>query len=120
LNAGTDNSVVYGWNRLTGTATVNGQPVGVEFLASVDYTKGSGPFSGFVTFSFADGSTLGMAIQGVTQASADTTNATFTATLGSVGGTGRYLAATATGTFVGTRTAALGSIVAAIFDLQGV
>jgi quercetin dioxygenase-like cupin family protein len=115
--AGAGGSIVYGWNRLTGTSAVGGQPTGVEMLGNVTYTKGSGPFFGFVTFTFSDGSTLGVQMQGSTIASADTTSAAFAATLGVVGGTGRYEAATGTGTFVGSRTAALGTTVASTFDL---
>jgi quercetin dioxygenase-like cupin family protein len=118
FTAGADDSVVYGWNRLAATAAVDGQPVGVDVLAGVNYAAGSGPFSGFITFSFADGSTLGVAMNGGTQASPDTANAAFVATLGVVGGTGRYEAATGNGTFVGSRTAALGTRVAATFDLK--
>lgn len=118
LTAGTADAVVYGWNRLTGTATLDGQTVGVEMLGSVDYTRGSGPFFAFITFSFADGSTLATATQGITQASADTTSATFAATMGVIAGTGRYVSATGAGTFTGSRSAALGTSVAAIFELQ--
>src|SRR6478672_1253410 len=53
--AGPDNRFTYGWNRLDGATTVDGQAVSVELLGSVDYTTGSGPFSGFVTFTFGDG-----------------------------------------------------------------
>jgi hypothetical protein len=118
FTAGADGSVVYGWNRLGATSSLDGWPVKVDMLGDVAYTAGSGPFSGFITFSFADGSTLGVAMEGTTRASADTANASFAATLGVVAGTGRYATATGTGTFVGTRTAALGSAVAATFDLK--
>jgi quercetin dioxygenase-like cupin family protein len=117
-NAGADASIVYGWNRLTGTTTLDGQPVSVELLGSVRYTKGSGPFSGFVTFTFSDASTLGVQMQGTTTASADGANASFAATLGVIGGTGRYVVATGTGTFTGNRTAALGGAVAATFAMN--
>lgn len=115
--AGPNGSVVYGWNHLTGTSTVDGQSVGVDLLGAVTYTNGNGPFSGFVTFSFPDGSTLAVSMQGSTRASADTKNATFLATLGVVTGTGRYENVAGTGTFTGTRTASLGSVVSATFDL---
>ena len=39
------------------------------------------------------------------------------ATLGIVGGTGRYVSAKGTGTFTGSRQAELGTTVAATFDL---
>ena len=87
---GADGSMTYGWNQLVGTATVDGQPVGVELLGNVNYVKGSGPIFGFVTFTFADGSTLGMQFQGAATATANGDETSFAATLGVIGGTGRY------------------------------
>jgi hypothetical protein len=115
---GPNGSLVYGWNHLTGTSTFEGQDVGVDMLGSVNYVSGNGPFSGFITFTFADGATLGVAMQGATKASADTKNANFISTLGVIGGTGRFADVTGVGTFVGTRTAALGTAVVATFDLR--
>ena len=114
---GADGSVTYGWNQLVGTATVDGQPVGVELLGNVNYVKGSGPIFGFVTFTFADGSTLGVQFQGAATATATGDETAFAATLGVVGGTGRDASATGTGIFTGSRKAALGTTVAATFDL---
>jgi hypothetical protein len=114
---GADGSVTYGWNQLVGAATVDGQPVGVELLGNVNYVKGSGPIFGFVTFTFADGSTLGMQFQGAATATANGDETSFAATLGVIGGTGTYASATGTGIFTGTRQAALGTTVAATFDL---
>jgi hypothetical protein len=114
---GADGSVTYGWNQLVGTATVDGQPVGVELLGNVNYVKGSGPIFGFVTFTFADGSTLGVQFQGAATATATGDETSFAATLGVIGGTGPYASATGTGIFTGSRQAALGTTVAATFDL---
>jgi hypothetical protein len=114
---GADGSVTYGWNQLVGTATVDGQPVGVEMLGNVNYVKGSGPLFGFVTFSFAGGSTLGVQFEGVATSTANGDETSFATTLGVIGGTGRYASATGTGIFTGSRTAALGTTVAATFDL---
>ncbi len=114
---GADGSMTYGWNQLVGTATVDGQPVGVELLGNVNYVKGSGPIFGFVTFTFADGSTLGVQFQGSATATANGDETSFAATLGVIGGTGRYASATGTGIFTGSRKAALGTTVAATFDL---
>lgn len=111
-------ATTYGWNRLTGNATADGQPLTVEMLGSVDYTAGSGPFSGFITLTFADGSTLGMSMQGQTTAAPDSADASFAATLGVIGGTGTYADAAGHGTFTGDRQAALGGQVDAVFDLD--
>jgi hypothetical protein len=115
---GPGNESTYGWNRLTGTSTLDGQPVSIEMLATVDYTKGNGPFSGVVTFTFADGSTIGVSMVGSTEAQPNGTDATFTSTLGVIGGTGQYVSTTGYGTFTGTRSAALGTDVGAVFTLQ--
>jgi hypothetical protein len=114
---GTDGSVTYGWNQLVGTATVDGQAVAVEMLGNVSYVKGSGPIFGFVTYTFADGSTLGVQFQGAATASNGGDETLFAATLGVLGGTGRYASATGTGIFTGSRKAALGTTVASTFDL---
>jgi hypothetical protein len=116
--AGADGSKTYGWNRLVGTSTLNGQSVSVDMQASVQYTAGNGPFFGFVTFTFADGSTLGVSMQGQTAAKPDSADASFTSTLGVIGGTGTYAKATGSGMFTGTRQAQLGGQVSATFDLD--
>lgn len=115
---GPNNQSTYGTNRLVGTATLDGQPVAIEMLANVDYKTGSGPFFGFITFTFSDSSTLGVSMQGATTAAPNGTDAKFASTLGVIGGTGRYLNTTGVGTFAGTRSAALGTDVGAVFTLQ--
>ena len=115
---GPANESTYGWNRLTGTSTLSGQPVSIEMLATVEYTLGNGPFSGVVTFTFADGSTLGVSMVGTTIAQPNGTDASFASTLGVLGGTGRYVNSTGYGFFNGTRSAALGTDVGAVFTLQ--
>ena len=114
---GADGSVTYGWNQLVGTATVDGQPVGVELLGNVSYVKGSGPIFGFVTYTFADGSTLGVQMQGAATTTSNGDETSFAATLGVLGGTGRYATATGSGVFTGSRKAALGTTVSATFDV---
>ena len=88
-----------------------------KLLGNVNYVKGSGPIFGFVTLTFADGSTLGMQFQGAATATVNGDETSFAATLGVIGGTGRYASATGTGIFTGSRKAALGTTVAATFDL---
>jgi len=86
-------------------------------LGNVSYVKGAGPIFGFVTYTFADGSTLGVQFQGAATVSAGGDETTFAATLGVLGGTGRYVSATGAGIFTGSRKAALGTTVNATFDL---
>jgi hypothetical protein len=108
----------YGTNHLLGAATLDGQAVTVDMQANVQYTNGSGPFFGFVTFAFADGSSIGVSMQGQATATAGSDDTTFAATLGVVGGTGTFLDATGSGTFTGSRQVALGGQVSAVIDLQ--
>jgi len=82
------------WN--TGPAALEGAPVQVELQGNA---------------------TLGVQMQGAATASADGSSTEFAATLGVVGGTGKYASATGTGIFTGSRQAALGATVAASFDL---
>lgn len=117
INAGPQGSITYGWNRLTGTATLDGKPVAVDMLGNVNYTSGNGPFFGFITFTFDDKSTLAVSMQGQAVQSPSGAS-TVAATLGIFGGTGRYEKATGTGTFVGARSAAVGAPVDSTFDLQ--
>jgi mannose-6-phosphate isomerase-like protein (cupin superfamily) len=116
-DAGADAEKTYGGNLLTGASSLDDQPVDIEVLASIDYLKGSGAFFGFVTFTFADGSTIGTSMQGSASLDSGTGDTAFVATLGVIGGTGTYAATTGTGMFTGSRTAALGGDVAATFDL---
>lgn len=105
LNGGT---AVSGTNRLTGTATLNGDPIDVEVLANVAYHNGSGPFFGFIDITLPDDSILSMRMDGT--AARDSEGKTvFEAKLEVVGGTGVYENTTGRGTFTGFRNAALGS-----------
>ena len=61
-----------------------------------------------MTYTFADGSTLGVQFQGAATATANGDETDFAAMLGVLGGTGRYASATGTGIFTGSRQAALG------------
>lgn len=109
---GPNGSVVYGQLDFVGPTTVNGQPATVELQSNIRYTRGSGPWDGWVTLTTADGSLLGIEVVSArTKASPDTTNATFTAKLAVLGGSGRFLHATGAGSMRGSRQAALGGTV---------
>jgi hypothetical protein len=115
---GQSGASTYGWNRLESSPAAGGAPA-VDLQGNVDYTNGSGPFSAFVTFTFADGSTLGTTMQGQATANSADGSTAFTATMGVIGGAGQYASVTTgSGTFTGSRTTALGGNVDATFDLQ--
>ena len=109
-------NVLYGWNHLVGSGpATGGQQVATDMQGSVSYTSGAGGFGGFVTFTFTDGSTIGTRMDG--SATPGTTGTSFQATMVVLGGTGRYLGATGSGTFTGARTGPVGAPVDAAFDL---
>jgi hypothetical protein len=62
-------------------------------------------------------STLGVQIEGAATTSDDGAGPTCAATLGVLGGTGRYATATGTDVFTGSRTAARGTTVSPTVDL---
>lgn len=107
-----DGEVLYGWNRLVGAGD---QALHVDMQGSVAYVQGSGGFSGFVTFTFADGATIGTRMSGT--ATTENGNSDFAATLVVLGGTGRYANVKGSGTFVGSRIGDLGSPVDSRFEL---
>ena len=109
---------VYGWNRLTGETEIDGERVSVEMLGNVSYTRGNGPFFGFVTLTFPDGARLGLRMEGATTALPDTADAEFHGSLKVLGGTGAYTSATGTGRLDGTRQARLGGLVRMDFNVR--
>ncbi|CAB5026696.1 MAG: hypothetical protein F2881_10565 [Actinobacteria bacterium] len=108
---GPDNQIAYGWNDLDGPTTFEGQPATVEFQGSIWFVNGSGPFSGFVTITLEDGSSLGTNVAG--EASLDpTTKATsFSGRITVIGGTGAYVNSSGAGSWTGLREGAVGDAV---------
>ena len=107
----------YGWNQLVGTSTNYGESIGVEILGNVAYTNGAGPFFGFVTYTWPDGSTIGVRMSGRAVPGAHGTTS-FSAPLNVLGGTGRYGAVKGTGLFTGSRSGVVGSPVESTFTLH--
>ncbi len=116
--AGPQDEITYGWNNLVGPANINGDPARVDLQGSVWYVTGTGPWSGFFTITFSDASTLGL---NVLEASAmkDPTGVTaFAGQLVVIGGTGRWVNATGSGSLTGSRAGALGSPIVLDFALD--
>lgn len=112
--------VVYGWNRLTGTTRWGGSTADVEFLGSVAYVDGNGPFTGLVTVTRPNGTTLAFSVTGTstsTSAGASTTDSRFTGDVRILGGSGNWARSRGNGTFTGSRKAALGGAVRMTFRL---
>lgn len=102
---------VYGSNRLVGTTTWAGRKARAVFLALVDYTDGSGPFTGQLTITRSDGTRLGLSVDGASVAVPRGTTR-FSGSVAVIGGSGGYAGATGAGTLTGARQAALGGAVA--------
>jgi len=113
---GANSQLRYGNGRLTGNTTIDGDPASAELLAQVGYNTGSGPFTGFWTFTFGDGSNLVLTYVGQATRSGDDT--TITGALAVFGGTGSYASVTGGGTLRGERTVALGGDVDYRFSLN--
>jgi hypothetical protein len=106
----------YGNGRLSGQTSINGEVATAELLAQVGYDNGSGPFSGYWTFTFTDESTLVLSYDGhATKQGADTA---IDGDLRVFGGSGRFSAVTGSGTLRGERRADLGGDVNYQFTLD--
>lgn len=109
VTAGPSANRSYGTVVEHGSATVGGEAVRVDLTVQIDYTSGRGPWTGVMTLTWPDGSTLGGTLAGATIPSADG-GAAFAATVGIAGGSGRYAAVTGgSGTYAGSRAGAVGS-----------
>jgi hypothetical protein len=101
----------YGWNELTGSASTPSGNVDVQLLGNVQYTKGSGPFFGFLTLKFASLSTLGLRIvEGRATVRSDGSTA-LDSKLKVIGGNAAMTGAKGAGSFTGERSAELGSAI---------
>jgi hypothetical protein len=105
---GKGGDITYGWNQLTGSTDTPSGKTDVELLGNVDYRNGSGRFFGFVRMKFASLSTLGFVMEGSATKQADSSTK-LKATLKAIDGNAAFTAARGTGSFTGTRAAALGS-----------
>lgn len=111
--------ITYGWNHLTGPTTWGKKSASADFLGSVDYVDGSGPFSGFVTFTRSDGTRLAISVTGwaTSPPTPGTAKTSFSGSVRVIGGSGAYKGATGAGTMTGYRKSDLGSPVQLTFDL---
>ena len=103
----------YGLIRLTGTTMYDGGRAEVIDVANVAYSKGSGPFNGFITLKEAFGSTLVLRFDGGTTANPGG-GATINGPLTVIAGTGRWAGATGNGVLNGTRSGVVGSPLKAV------
>jgi hypothetical protein len=112
--------VTYGWNDLRGPTRWGKRAAHMRFLGSVDYVNGTGPFTGFVTVTRADGVKIALSVSGWSTSpprEQGTADARFRGTVTVIGGTGPFARATGSGTMEGRRKAALGSPVQLKFSV---
>lgn len=96
----------YGHGRLQGTTTLRGAQVRVELLGSIRYANGSGPFTGFWTFTRADGAVVAFDYSGRATQTQDRTR--LRGRLAVIGGTGAWTKVRGSGTVTGRRVGAVG------------
>ncbi|MEQ1948008.1 MAG: hypothetical protein ABL995_12515 [Bryobacteraceae bacterium] len=94
---------------------IDGANVDLELIARLEYTNGSGPFSGFITHRWQNGDVLVTRYVGGAVLNADNSS-TVTGTLTVLGGEGKYLNASGYGTVLGHRDGVFGSPV--IYDVN--
>ncbi len=115
-NIGVNNSITYGWNRLVGTATIDGVLSDIEVLGSVDYKDNEGPFYGFITITQPDG-TLALRMNGKAalakhrESYSSSPETKFKSKLKVLGGSGRFIEARGVGAWTGERTTEIGGAV---------
>jgi len=107
---GSRGQFVFGSNLLTGTTSVGGQSGTIQWVATVNYTDGSGPWTGLITVTTPTG-TFGLDTRGQASFEASTGTTTFKGTASVIGGTGAYVNMRGVGTETGVRTTALGGAV---------
>ena len=97
----------YGEARLVGKADFAGQEVEVELLCILNYLNGNGPFTGFWTFTAANGDRLGFTYSG--EAEQRDGAGRLTGSVEVLGGTGQFVGVTGSGTVEGQRSGEFGS-----------
>lgn len=114
---GADDSRTYGWNQLTGTTDTTVGLFDVALLGSVDYERGSGPFSGFLTLTAANGDRIATRVDGEAKV-VDNGTTELIAGLKVIDGSGEYVGVGGHGRFTGSRSAQLGAPIVIEIDLE--
>ena len=115
---GPNNEITYGWNNLAGPANINGDPARIDLQGSVWYVTGTGPWSGFITITFSDGSTLGLDVVEASATKSPTGVTAFAGQMVVIGGKGRWVNATGSGSLTGSRAGTIGSPIVLDFVLD--
>lgn len=109
---------VFGVNILVGSTTINGKPVDVEVLGTVNYDVGSGPFGSFLVLTWPDDSVLGMKLDGQATKNGESGATDFSAKLQVINGSGQAQDVTGSGTFTGDRSGPLATEISIKVELD--
>ena len=106
----------FGVGRLASIVDIDGEQVTFEVLVSLEYTDGSGPFTGFVSLFWPNGDAVACRYEGVVVRD-DAGNSRWNSILHVIDGSGSLTGTTGGGTLSGFRSAALGGSVEYTVDL---
>ena len=107
----------FGVGRIASTIDINGEQVTFEVLVSLEYTNGSGPFTGFVSLLWPNGDAVACRYDGVVVRD-ESGDSRWDSILHVIDGSGSLIGATGGGTLSGFRSAALGGSVEYTVDLD--
>lgn len=113
---GVGDRIRYGNGTLQGSTVIAGVPYGAELLVTLEYVDGSGPFTGWWTFTDPVGDRLALAYEGRTTLRSTTTR--IAGRVRVIGGTGPLVDVTGSGRVRGVRRTDLGGNVRYTFALQ--
>src|SRR5262245_10243951 len=106
----------FGVGRIASIVDIDGEQVTFEVLVSLEYTDGSGPFTGFVSLLWPNGDAVACRYQGVVVRD-EAGDSRWDSILHVIDGSGSLIGATGGGTLSGFRSAALGGSVEYAVDL---
>jgi hypothetical protein len=106
----------FGVGRLASVVDIDGQQLTFEVLVSLEYTDGSGPFTGFVSLFWPNGDAVVCRYDGVVTRD-ENGDSQWNSILHVIDGSGSLTNATGNGTLSGFRSAALGGSVEYTVDL---
>lgn len=107
----------FGVGRLASIVDINGEQVTFEVLVSLQYTDGSGPFTGFLSLIWPNGDAVACRYEGVLVRD-EAGDSRWNSILLVIDGSGSLTGATGVGTLSGFRSAALGGSVEYTVDLN--
>jgi hypothetical protein len=107
----------FGVGRLASIVDIDGQQVTFEVLVSLEYTDGSGPFTGFLSLLWPNGDAVACRYEGVVVRD-EAGDSRWNSILHVIDGSGSLTGATGQGTVSGFRSAALGGPVEYTVDLN--